>query len=333
MQNIIEITHDPKNTKVALLAGGSSNEREISLKSAEGAMGALTEAGYEVDLIDPSVRSQLDALLNGDKTYDFGFICLHGKGGEDGAIQGFLETISLPYTGSDVTSSAIAMDKAKAKMFYARAGVPTPPSIDVILKNGAAFIGAEAVTSAEILARLGGKVVVKVPTEGSSIGVYIVETIEEMDEALKDVAKMTSEILVEKYVAGREFTCVTFGSGENTTPFPVIEIIPKNASYDFESKYAPGGCVHICPAEISDADTKRIQEFAVQAHNSLGCAGATRTDFLLEESGDVWALETNTIPGLTATSLLPDAAKALGISFPELCTMMVQSGLDEAKIK
>lgn len=314
------IKHTPSDVKVALLAGGKSNEREISLKSAEGAKGALEEAGYSVDVIDPSVPADLSKLIGGD--YDFGFIVTHGKGGEDGVIQGFLETIGMPYTGCGVAASAIAMDKSKAKMFYERAGVPTPKST---MFNKAGFT--QAATQA-IIEDMGGKVVIKVPTEGSSIGVYIVSTQEEMQEALNEAFSMTDEVLIEKYISGREFTCVVFGSGESAITFPVIEIIPQNASYDFESKYAPGGSRHVCPAEIPDSVSAQMSQHAIDAHNSLGCEGVTRTDFLLEENGDMWALETNTIPGMTATSLLPDAARACGISFPELCMMMVQSGFD-----
>ena len=135
-------------------------------------------------------------------------------------------------------------------------------------------------------------------------------------------------MLVEQFVKGTELTCVVMGSGDSAQALPVIEIIPQNASYDFESKYAPGGSEHVCPARIDDASTAAVQKHAVAAHNALGCEGVTRTDFLLEENGDMWALETNTVPGMTATSLLPDAARAVGVSFPELATMMVQMALD-----
>lgn len=312
------ITHSPSETKVALLAGGDSNEREISLKSAEGAKQALEEAGYPVTILDPAKPDDLTKLISGG--FDFGFICVHGKGGEDGALQGFLETVGMPYTGSGVLASAIAMDKAKAKVFYELAGVPTPESVTL----------RKPLTSDTklLLDQMGGKLVVKVPTEGSSIGVYIVDTKTDLDEALDEAFSMTDEVLVEKYISGKELTCVVFGSSDAAAAFPIIEIIPQNDSYDFESKYAPGGSKHICPAELDPADVERIQDFAVRAQNALGCEGVTRTDFILEPSGDVWALETNTVPGMTATSLLPDAARANGISFPELVTLMVQSGLD-----
>ena len=322
MSVAIAIQHDPSDVKVALLAGGHSNEREISLKSAEGAMGALEEAGYPVTLIDTAEAEQLEQLIN--ENFDFAFICVHGKGGEDGALQGFLQTIGLPYTGSGILASAISMDKSKSKVFYELAGVPTPESMTI---DKTFDLDPEI-----ILKAMGGKVVVKVPTEGSSIGVYIVDNEKDLKDALEEAFSMSDEALIEKYITGRELTCVVLTSGEEATTFPIIEIIPQNSSYDFESKYAPGGSEHICPAELPADQTQEISDFAIKAHRSLGCEGVSRTDFILEENGDVWALETNTVPGMTATSLLPDAAKANGISFPELVKLMVQSGLDAKRI-
>lgn len=317
----IPVTHKPENTKIALLAGGSSGERPISLKSAEGAKDALTEAGYEVKQFDPSEPSDLKALIDGD--FDVAFLALHGKGGEDGAIQGFLQTIGLPYTCSGIWGSAVSIDKTKAKVFYRESGIPTPAGITVSRGDG--------YDAADIVSELGNKVVVKAATEGSSIGVYIVEGVDELNEALKEALQIDTKALVEQYVAGTELTCVVMGSGDDAQALPVIEIIPQNASYDFESKYAPGGSKHVCPARIDAAATEGVQKYAVRAHNALGCEGVTRTDFLLEANGDMWALETNTVPGMTATSLLPDAARAVGVSFPELTKMMVQMALDSWK--
>lgn len=314
----IPVSHDPKETKVALLAGGSSGERPISLKSAEGAKGALEEAGYEVTQLDPAEADDLKALIDGD--FDIAFLALHGKGGEDGAIQGFLQTIGLPYTCSGIWGSAVAIDKPKAKVFYREYGIPTP--------KGLTIARGEAYDVDDIIAKLGEKVAVKAATEGSSIGVYIVEGRETLEEALKEALEIDTKALVEQFVKGTELTCVVMGSGDSAQALPVIEIIPQNESYDFESKYAPGGSEHVCPARISEKATQGVQKYAIAAHNALGCEGVTRTDFLLEESGDMWALETNTVPGMTATSLLPDAARAVGVSFPELTTMMVQMALD-----
>lgn len=314
----IAVTHDPENTKVALLAGGSSGERPISLKSAEGAKEALEAAGYAVEQLDPAEAGDLKRLIDGG--FDVAFLALHGKGGEDGAIQGFLQTIGLPYTCSGIWGSAVAIDKTKAKVFYREAGIPTPASLTVARGEG--------YDVADIIARLGSKLAVKAATEGSSIGVYIVEGADALDEALREALEIDTKVLVEQFVKGTELTCVVMGSGAGAQALPIIEIIPQNETYDFESKYAPGGSEHVCPARIDEAATEGVQKFAVMAHNALGCEGVTRTDFLLEEDGGMWALETNTVPGMTATSLLPDAARAVGVSFPELTTMMVQMALD-----
>lgn len=339
----IAITHNPSDTKVALLAGGTSGEREISLNSAKGAMGALTEAGYNVVQLDPANKADLKRLI--DEDFDVVFLALHGKGGEDGSMQGFLQTIGLPYTCSDVWGSAVSIDKTKAKVFYEHDGIPTPKSL-VATREGL-FDADSSVEersrqaedvrknlhdqAAAITAQLGQKVAVKAATEGSSIGVFIVQGTDEVADALEEALRIDDKVLLEQFIPGREFTCVVGGSGENAQALPVIEIVPKNDFYDIESKYAPGGCKHICPAPITEEQTAAIQKYAVMAQKALGVGGFARTDFLLDEEGNPWALETNTIPGMTATSLLPDAAEVAGISFPQLVTLMVQMAFDAAK--
>ena len=308
---------DPSSCKVAILAGGSSGEREISLASGEGARSALVEAGFEVSVLDPANRGDLKVLLGG--SFDVAFLCLHGKGGEDGSIQGFLETIGLPYTGSGVWASALAIDKEKAKVFYRAAGIPTPESL-VVTRD-------EPVSVAQIVAELGERCVVKPNTEGSSLGVFIVESAEDLEGAIEQAFQVGERLLVERYVKGTELTVAVVGN-DDPTALPIIEIIPQSASYDFESKYAPGGSQHICPARLPEAVAARIREQAVAAHRVLGCSGMSRSDFLLDEDGVAWILETNTIPGMTATSLLPDAARAAGISFPDLCTQLIGFALE-----
>lgn len=307
----------PETIKVALIAGGTSGEREISLASAEGAKEALQEGGYTVTQLDPADKDSLVELINGD--FDVAFMALHGKGGEDGTIQGFLESIGLPYTGSGVFGSAVSIDKSRAKVFYEKAGIPTAAS--VTLSKG------QVIPSLDIVTGIGQKCVVKAATEGSSIGVYIVEGAEAIEKAIEEALTIDDKVVVEAYKAGREFTVVVLDVEEESIALPIIEIVPKNASYDFESKYAPGGSEHICPAELPETITEEMQRYAVSAHEALGCHGVSRTDFILEDNGFMWALETNTIPGMTQTSLLPDAARAAGISFPELCTIMIQSAL------
>lgn len=298
--------------RVALLAGGKSGEREVSLASAEGARGALEEAGYTVTQLDPADKEDLKRLIDGP--FDVAFLCLHGKYGEDGTVQGLLETIGLPYIGSGVWSSALAMDKVKSKLYYEQAGIPTPPSVP--LQKGDSY------DVDSIVVKLGAHCVVKPGTEGSALGVFIVEGAAAIGEAIEKAFDIDSEVLVERYIKGKELTVAVIGDAE-VEALPIIEIVPKSDFYDFESKYAPGGSQHLCPAPLSDETTRMVQELAVRAHRALSCEGVSRSDFILEEDGSCWTLETNTIPGMTGTSLLPDAARAAGISFPELCTRLI----------
>ena len=307
---------NPKDIKVALLAGGSSGEREISLSSGAGAHEALLAAGFKVDCFDPASKDDILHIVNGG--YDVAFLCLHGKMGEDGTIQGFLETIGLPYTGSGVFSSAVAMNKAKAKVFYKDAGIPTPPS--VIVKKGDLPI--EKTVACEI----GVPCVVKPASEGSALGVFIVEKADDLDKFLEAALEIDDTVLVEKYMDGTEVTVAVLGNEE---PFalPIIEIVPMNEFYDFESKYAEGGSKHICPAPLDQELTELVQKCAIEAHKALDCRGMSRTDLIIDKEGNPWILETNTIPGMTGTSLLPDAARAAGIEFPELCAKLIEYAL------
>lgn len=309
---------DPKNIRVALLAGGKSNERPISLKSAEGAKEALEQAGYQVDQIDPADNEQLKKLVDGK--YDVAFLVLHGKGGEDGTIQGFLETIGLPYTGSGIWSCATTLDKTKAKFYYIKEGIPTPEALTVSLSDD--------YNLDDIVLKLGEKCAVKAATEGSSIGVYIVKGKEAIGQAIKDALNIDKSVLIERYVAGNEYTVAVIDTDEGPEALPIIQIIPRAESYDFDSKYAPGGSEHICPAELPEDKAKEMQEYAIRAHKCLECKGISRNDFLMDEEGGLWILESNLLPGMTATSLVPDAAKAAGIPFPELCTTLINDALN-----
>lgn len=309
---------DPASCRVALLAGGTSGEREISLASGKGAGEALRTAGFIVDEYDPASKEDLKALIDGD--YNVAFLCLHGKGGEDGCLQGFLETIGLPYTGPGVWASATAMNKAKSKLFYERAGIPTAPFL--YLHQGDAYDGAE------IAAMMGGCCVVKPATEGSALGIYIVEGPEAIADAIEQVFKIDSLVIVEKFIEGMEITVAVLGN-EDAFALPIIEIVPRGEFYDFDSKYAPGGSQHICPARLGEELSASIRDLAVQAHKALECTGVSRSDFILDKNQVAWILETNTIPGMTATSLLPDAARAGGIDFPELCTLLIGYALEK----
>lgn len=307
----------PENIRVALLCGGKSGEREISLLSGKGVESALTKAGFVVTVLDPADKHDLIRLIEED--FDVAFIALHGKYGEDGTIQGFLETIGLPYTGSGVWSSATALDKARAKVLYEHFDIRTPKSFEFAAEDG--------LTAADIIEELGTDCVIKATTEGSALGVYICHSADEITKAIKSVFEIDSHALAEMFVAGDEYTIAVLGN-EKANALPVIQIVPINEFYDFESKYAAGGSKHICPAPLTPEQTAQAQGLALAAHHALGCRGVSRTDLIMDDQGLFWVLETNTIPGMTATSLLPDAARADGISFSEMCTMMIENALE-----
>lgn len=309
-------TINPQELKVALLCGGKSGEREISLASGEGAEAALKEAGFAVDTLDPSKKEDLVTLIQGG--YDVAFLALHGKNGEDGTIQGFLEIAGIPYTGPGVWSSATAIDKPKSKALYTRDGILTPQSIFLNSAN--------ELTAEEIIANVGEHCVVKAATEGSALGVYLCNGAAEVAQAIQKVFEIDDHAFVETFVEGDEFTVAVLGN-EDAQALPVIQIIPEGEFYDFESKYAVGGSQHLCPAPLSEEETLRAQETACKAHKALECKGVSRTDLIKDADGKFWVLETNTIPGMTATSLLPDAARAAGMSFPELCIKMISDAL------
>lgn len=308
---------NPANCKVALLAGGSSGERDISIESGKGAQEALETAGFAVTWIDPANKDDLKKLV--DESFDVAFLCMHGKMGEDGTVQGFLEVLGIPYTCSHVQASAIAIDKAKSKILYERAGIKTPSAI--YLEKGDSY------DVAQIVDKLGFPCVVKPSTEGSALGVEIVDNAQDLKEAITRVFEIDDYLVLEQFIDGMEITVAILGNSE-TMPLPIIQIVPKGEFYDFESKYAPGGSQHICPAPLDPELAKDIQSFAVKAHRALGCSGVSRSDFIIDKDNQAWILETNTIPGMTATSLLPDAARAAGISFPELCTKLIDFALE-----
>ncbi|MGI6590051.1 MAG: D-alanine--D-alanine ligase family protein [Eggerthellaceae bacterium] len=311
---------DPTCMKVALLCGGRSGERDISLASGASAKEALEQAGFSVTMIDPAVRKDLQTLLDGE--FDVAFLCLHGKYGEDGTIQGMLEILDIPYTGSGVFASACAIDKVRTKVFYRQSGIPTPESLTM---NGVATM-----SGAEVIEKLGSPCVVKPANDGSALGVHIVNTPEEVEQALDDIFSRGQDALLETYIKGDEFTVSVIG-GNDPKALPVIKIVPQAKFYDFNSKYAPGGSQHLCPAPVSAETTKQLQELALKAHKALGCCGMSRTDIIMDGEGRFWTLETNTIPGMTGTSLLPDAARAAGIEFPELCTKLIEFALENQK--
>ena len=309
-----------KMTKLVLLKGGKSGEREISLLSGDACAAALRRRGFDVVEIDPAEQGFTKKIESAKP--DVVFIALHGRDGEDGCIQGMCEVVGIPYTGPGVLASALAMDKCKAKTFYIASGLPTPHSM-TLLKN-------EDYNIKDIVGTVGEKSVVKPAHEGSALGVSIVNTPSELDDAINKAFELDDEILVERFVEGTEVTVAVLGN-DNPQALPVIEIVPKESCefYDFEAKYAAGGSTHIIPARLSDELTQNCQRIALSAHKALGCRGVSRSDLIIDASGTCWLLETNTIPGMTETSLLPDAAREVGIEFDELCELLVNFALEE----
>ena len=307
----------PQQTLVALLYGGKSSERGISIKSAESVAQGLRQCGFAVEEIDTGEPHYIERLEHLNPTIVFN--CLHGKGGEDGCVQGVCCELGLPFTGSGVLASALCMDKAKAKVFYRAYGINTPASHDV--EKG------ETVAYEDLAAELGSKMVLKPANEGSAFGVSIVECEEEFEKALELAESLDSLVIIEQFVAGTEITVAVMGNDEPIA-MPVIEIVPHSEFYDFEAKYNAGGSDHICPAPLSEDLTAKVQKMSIEAHKVLGCKGVSRSDIIIDAEGTPWMLETNTIPGMTATSLIPDSARAMGIAFPELCKLIVELGLE-----
>ncbi len=294
--------------KVAVLMGGPSGEREVSLKSGNAVLAALKHQGVDAHGIDagPDV---LEQLKRGG--YARAFIALHGRWGEDGVIQGALETIGLPYTGSDVLGSALGMDKLRTKYIWSAAGIPTPP-YEVLTKN-TDFVG--------VTTKLGLPLFVKPSREGSSLGVTKVKSAAELKSAWAEAAKLDDCVLAERGIAGAEITCAVLGG----QPLPLIRIEPATEFYDYEAKYLRDDTKYHCPSGLDGTTEKKIQALALRAFDALGCSGWGRVDFMVDGSGAAYALEVNTVPGMTDHSLVPKAAAAAGISFDELVLRILET--------
>ncbi|MFG6148667.1 D-alanine--D-alanine ligase [Halobacillus sp. B23F22_1] len=306
--------------KVAVLYGGVSGEREVSLSTGKGIIQALKNKGHEVIGIDfdPSKIEQLIHLK-----VDLVFIGLHGRFGEDGRIQGLLDMLDIPYVGSGVLSSALAMDKAKSKQIFETNDIPTALSHSYEINRYENY----SVIAEEVKASFTTPFVVKPNQEGSTLGLTIVKEDSQIDKAIEVAAASDTVILVEEYVRGREVTVPVVGKQGEETALPVIEIIPKSDYYDFDSKYKPGGSEHIVPAKVSDELTEQLQNYAVQAHQLLGCSVYSRVDFIINENNTPIILEVNTLPGMTPTSLFPDSAQVVGWSYDDLVEQFVNLSL------
>ncbi|RJR54409.1 MAG: D-alanine--D-alanine ligase [Desulfobacteraceae bacterium] len=306
--------------RIALIAGGRSGEREVSLRSGEAVYEALDRKKYDVTRYDP--RDDLIGLIRDKDRIDLAFILLHGRFGEDGCIQGFLQLLDIPFVGSGVLASAMAIHKSMSKELYRIAGLKVAE--DAILTRGEPF-------SAEtLISSLGNALVVKPISEGSSLGMSICRSPKELSRGIEEAFRHDSEIMIEKFIQGREFTCCVLGNSVLET-LPIIEIIP-NPEYpffDYQAKYTPGATKEICPASISENEQKEMEFCAKEAHRVLKCSVWSRTDMILQD-GNVYVLETNTIPGMTATSLVPLAARAAGMNMPALLDRLVEISLEGA---
>lgn len=339
--------------KIVVLAGGISTERDVSLSSGRDVYNALKERGHQVILLDvflgyegdtenifeldrdwvkdvapvsevapdiekvKALRKKPSNILFGDHVIeicqmaDIVFMALHGDCGENGKVQAVFDLFGIKYTGTDSFSSALAMDKSVTKQLFLQNGVPTPKS--------------HLLTGKDDPYKPEFPCVVKVSGGGSSIGVYIVQNEKEYADAVQEAFRYDTKVLVEQYIKGREFTdCVIEGK-----PYPVVEIAPVSGFYDYKNKYQAGSTVDTCPAKISDELTKKIQDTALKAYQVLGIKTYARMDVLMDENGDVYCLEANTLPGMTPTSLIPQEAAALGISYGELCEMIIEISLNK----
>jgi D-alanine-D-alanine ligase len=304
---------------VALLAGGISSEREVSLHSGEQVHEALDKTKYNILRYDP--QSDLARLVQDAPQIDIALIILHGPFGEDGTVQGLLDLLDIPYQGSGVLGSALAMNKVVTKQLYEKAGLPVIPY--------AVYDRNETVDVGKCAAQIGLPLVVKPVEAGSSVGMSIIKSAADLQGALDKAGEFDNAILVESYIEGTELTAGVIGN-KKLEALPLIEIIPDETHefFDYEAKYTAGVTQEICPARIDAELTLKAQNYAKIAHRALFCKGYSRTDMILKDN-EMYVLETNTIPGMTATSLFPQAAQKAGMSFSQVLDRLIELGLEE----
>lgn len=310
---------EQKKRCVALLAGGRSGEREVSLSGAKVFEEALDSRRYSIRRYDPA--TDLARLARDSNDIDFAFILLHGQYGEDGSIQGLLDLLDIPYQGSGILGSAVAMDKNLAKILYRQAGLPVAPW-QVLGRT-------ERPNCDAIIDELGLPLVVKPVRDGSSLGLTIARSREQVLTGIERGLQHDERVMLERYIAGREITVSVLGN-QDPVALPVIEIIPGDGYefFDYNAKYLPGASREICPAEIAPELTRKAQEQGVKAHQVLQLDGYSRSDMIIAADNTIYLLETNTIPGMTRTSLLPQAAQAHGLGYGQLLERLIELGLE-----
>ena len=337
---------------IIVLAGGNSTEREVSIASGQGVCKALRERNHKAVLLDPyfgaskkeenlfpaeydvdkaadtmrEMSSKLEETMKTRKGFfgpnvleickeaDIVFLALHGANGEDGKVQSVLDLMGIKYTGSGPLSSGMAMDKGITKMVFEAKGVPTPKGIT--LEKGKC-------SSQFADYGMGFPVIVKPCCGGSSVGVCIANNQTEYQAALLEAFSYENEVVVEQFITGREFSVAVV----DKKAYPVIEIAPLQGFYDYKNKYQAGSCVETCPAEISSALTKEMQKYAEMGYEALNLQAYARLDFLMDDEGNMYCLEANTLPGMTPTSLIPQEAKAIGMDYPQLCEKLIEVSL------
>ena len=309
-----------KNKKIMVVCGGISTEREVSLRSGKSIYEALLRKGYNNVVLFDLQRDNIGEIL--EQSPEIVFLGLHGKGGEDGCIQGMLELAGIPYTGSGVACSAVCMNKILTKRVLAQAGLPTPK---FYVKRNDKNLNLEELRT-EILNQFSCPFVLKSPCQGSSIGVVIVRKEDELDDAIAEVFKYGDYLMAEQFVDGTEITLPIMGNDELTV-LPIIEITSEREFYDYTAKYTSGLCHHIIPACIDSDTEKKVIEIGKQAYDVLGCRVLSRVDFIVDKIYGPMIIEVNTLPGMTDMSLFPDAARYIGISYDDLVEKMLLYGI------
>jgi D-alanine-D-alanine ligase len=310
--------------KVAVLMGGTSAEREVSIMSGTGVLQALQSVGVDAHAFDPAQRGLHELKNDG---FERVFIALHGRHGEDGTVQGALELLGIPYTGSGVMASAVAMDKVMTKRVWQAEGLPTPRwlRLDATQRTRERII--------QVPDELGLPLIVKPPREGSSIGISKVKGYSQMQDAVALAAQYDADVLCEEFIEGTELTCPVMGSGDAAVALPVIRIAAPDGNYDYEHKYFSDDTGYHCPSGLNAEVEAEVQRLTLAAYRTLGCRGWGRADLMQRASdGQIFLLEMNTSPGMTGHSLVPLSAKAAGIGYPQLCVKLLEmAALDSSR--
>lgn len=336
--------------KIAVLFGGISTERNVSISSGKAVIEALRGSGHDVVAVDPAFGAESiersEAILSDISAYptkeelaafspknmiecvnsnifndiDVAFNLLHGQYGEDGRIQALLEMRGIKYTGSGVKASALAMDKLSSKMLMSAAGVLTPEWAVVRKGDTVDYDSVKALRK-----NFGSDLCIKPNDQGSTIGISVIRdgNLDDMEHGIKEALKYSDIVIIERFIDGREITATVIGD----EAYPIVEIIPDSGFYGYEEKYVKGHTEYVCPAEIDEGIAEFTQNMALALHDVIGCEGFTRSDFRLDDEGQPFCLEINTVPGFTSTSLVPKSAKAVGIEFDELCNIIIELAL------